>query len=335
MRALLAVTVMLSACGSSDAPAIHGVNIAGAAAGSAAEAASGPALTVAQADLDAALFCPKALAPGDRAVLLVHGTSITPEENWQWNWQRALPEFGFAPCTVRLPDYAFVDIQVSSEYVVNAIRVMSNATGQKISVVGLSQGGLQPRWAIRWWPDIRTRVDDLVMLAVTNHGSYFADASCTPGPCIPSLWQQRLIGSQFLAALNRDDETPGDVSYTSIYSQNDGVVEPSAPPASASARVEGGVNIAVQDLCPGRPVDHARHAYDAAVWALGLDALTHEGPLDVMRVNSAVCLDLVMPFADPAESVQRGADIYLLAGGRQAAYDKKTNAEPELRDYAK
>lgn len=295
--------------------------------------ASGPPLSVAPADLEAALFCPKPLALGDRAVLLVHGTSVTPEENWEWNWQRALPEFGLAPCTVRLPDYAFVDIQVSSEYVVHAIRVMSDATGARISVVGLSQGGLQPRWAVRWWPDIRERIDDLVMIVTTNHGAPFADASCAAPPCLPALWQQRYHGSMFLAALNAGDETPGEVSYTSIYSHTDAVIQPSAPVAAAS--LDGAVNVAVQDLCPGRPVDHAQSSYDAAVWALGFDALAHNGPLDLARVDRAACLEVALPYADPVEAARRGAEIYLVAGERQSTYEGKVNEEPPLRDYAR
>jgi triacylglycerol lipase len=293
----------------------------------------GPALLETAPDLDAALECKQPLTPGARAVLLVHGTSVTPQENWEWNWELALPHFGFLPCTVRLPDYAFVDIQVSTEYVVHAIRKMSDATGTKISVVGLSQGGLQPRWAIRWWPDIRERVDDLVMLATTNHGAPFADGSCALSPCLPALWQQRVQGSLFLAALNSDDETPGAVSYTSIYSHSDAVIQPSV--AEATAPLEGAVNVAVQDLCPGRAVDHAQHAYDAAVWALGLDALTHDGPLQLARVDTSICLEFALPFADPAECVQRGAEIYTLAGERQSTYDGKTDREPPLRDYAR
>lgn len=294
---------------------------------------SGPELLEPEPDLEAALECKEPLTAGAPAVLLVHGTSVTPEENWEWNWERALPHFGFQSCTVHLPDYAFVDIQVSSEYVVHAIRAMSDATGEKISVVGLSQGGLQPRWAIRWWPDVRERVDDLVMLATTNHGAPFADLSCAASPCLPALWQQRYVGSRFLEALNAGDETPGDVSYTSIYSHTDVVVQPSMPEASAA--LDGAVNIAVQDLCPGRPVDHAQHSYDAAVWALALDALTHPGPLDPGRVNASACLDVVMPFAEPAESVRRGTEIYVLAGERQSTYEGKVDQEPPLRDYAK
>jgi triacylglycerol lipase len=296
-------------------------------------AASGPPLTVEPAALAAALVCHAPLPDGARAVLLVHGTSVTPEENWEWNWQQALPHFGFVPCTVRLPDYAFVDIQESAEYVVHAIRVLSDATGRKVSVVGLSQGGLQPRWAIRWWPDIRERVDDLVMIVTTNHGAPFADASCAAPPCLPALWQQRAVGSAFLAALNAGDETPGAVSYTSIYSHADAVVQPSAPVAAAA--LEGAVNVAVQDLCPGRPVDHAQSSYDAAVWALGFDALAHEGPLDLARVDRAACLEFALPYADPEEAARRGAEIYLVAGERQSTYPGKVGEEPPLRDYAR
>ncbi len=292
----------------------------------------GPALLEPASELEAALACSAPLTPGAPAVLLVHGTSVTPEENWGWSWIRALPHSGFVPCTVRLPDYAFVDLQRSSEYVVHAIRAMSDATGGKISVVGVSQGGLQPRWAIRWWPDIRERVDDLIMLATTNHGALFADVSCLAAPCLPALWQQRAFGSRFLEALNGGDETPGEVSYTSIYSHTDAIIQPSLP-VSTSA-LEGAVSIAVQNFCPGRPVDHAQQTYDAAVWALALDALVHDGPLNPARADRSACLQLVMPHADPVESVLRGAEIYLLAVVRQNTYGGKTDEEPPLREYA-
>ena len=318
------IVLALAGCGDSPAPVQMRADTA---------APAGPALAVDAADLAAALECREPLAPGDRAVLLVHGTSVTPAENWGWNWQLALPELGFKACTVRLPDYAFVDIQESSEYVVHAIRAMSDATAAKIGVVGLSQGGLQPRWAIRWWPDIRARIDDLVMMATTNHGAAFADASCAASPCLPALWQQRWGGSEFLRALNAGDETPGDVSYTSIYSLTDIVIQPVVPQAPAA--LEGAVNIAIQDLCPGRAVDHAQHAYDAVAWAVGIDALTHDGPADAARFDPATCAQLVMPFVDPATAVAGGLNIYAVAGERQGTYTGKVEKEPSLRDYAR
>jgi triacylglycerol esterase/lipase EstA (alpha/beta hydrolase family) len=44
------------------------------------------------------------------------------------------------------------DIQVSSEYVARAVQLMHRKTGEKVDVLGHSQGGLQPRWAIRFFP---------------------------------------------------------------------------------------------------------------------------------------------------------------------------------------
>jgi hypothetical protein len=82
-------------------------------------------------------------------------------------------------------------------------------------------------------------------------------------------------------------------------------------------------------------VDHAQSSYDAAVWALGLDALTRDGPLDLGRVDPAACLEFALPYADPAEAAQRGADIYLVAGERQSTYQGKVSEEPALRPYAR
>ncbi|MGB0220628.1 MAG: esterase/lipase family protein [Sinimarinibacterium flocculans] len=291
--------------------------------------AAAPPLTVAAADLDAGFACTQPLQPQARAVLLVHGTSVTPEENWGWSYERAMPAQGLSTCTVRLPDYAFVDIQLSSEYVVHAIRRMYAATGRAIGVVGISQGGLQPRWAIRWWPDVAAAVDDLVMLATPNHGGPLANLSCT-APCLPALWQQA-EGSAFLHALNAGDETPGDIAYSSIYSLTDWVIQPAAPVPTAA--LDGAANIAIQDVCPGRVVDHVQHAFDAVVWALTVDALMHPGPADPARLDPGVCLLDTMPLVDPVDARRRMAEVYALAAQRQSAYERKVDHEPGLRAY--
>ncbi|MFP5304868.1 MAG: esterase/lipase family protein [Gammaproteobacteria bacterium] len=292
--------------------------------------AASPALAVAPDALDAAYACTQPLHGGEHAVLLVHGTSVTPEENWSWTYELALPAHGFATCTVRLPDYAFVDIQVSAEYVVHAIRRMHASTGRKIGIVGISQGGLEPRWAIRWWDDVAAAVDDLVMIATPNHGGPLANLACA-APCLPALWQQA-EGSAFLTALNDGDETPGDISYSSIYSLTDLVIQPAAPVPTAA--LDGAANVAVQDVCPGRIVDHVQHAFDAVVWALVLDALSHPGALDATRIDPGACLQDTMPLVDPLEARRRMAEVYVLAGQRQSGYERKVDREPALRAYA-
>jgi hypothetical protein len=62
-------------------------------------------------------------------VLLVPGTTLTAEENFSWNDERAFRSAGRPYCTVTLPHHAMSDIQVSAEYVVAAIRRCTSAAG--------------------------------------------------------------------------------------------------------------------------------------------------------------------------------------------------------------
>jgi triacylglycerol esterase/lipase EstA (alpha/beta hydrolase family) len=276
------------------------------------------------------LACERFIRLNRPVVLLVHGTSVTDEENWSWNYERALPHAGFAVCTVLLPDRSLDDVQESSEYVVHAIRSIARRKRGKIDVVGLSQGALQPRWAIRWWPDVRKRVDDYVAMAGTNHGAIFGDLACAH-ECAPALWQQRTTAS-FLAALNAGDETPGKVSYTSVYSLTDEIIQPVAPEPTAA--LEGAANIAVQDICPGRYVGHVQSAADAAYYAVVLDALRHRGAADAGRVNRLSCLQRFMPHVSDADAVAGTVGIYAIAGLVQAQHPK-VGAEPPLKPYAR
>lgn len=300
---------------------------------------SGPSLDTDTKALDAALSCPDGLDGSGEGepVLLVHGTGVTPEENWGWNYENALRDGGFDVCTVRLPDRSLVDIQVSTEYVVHAARTIHAETGERVDLVGHSQGGLQPRWAVTWWPDVRDLVDDLITLASPHHGTIVAHRAWLEIlGCSEACWQMA-PGSMFLGALNRDDETPGDVDYTSVYSLTDELVQPAAPEPTAALdpgeNPENVANVLVQDLCPGRPVEHAGFAYDAVVYDVVLDALTQDGPFDPDRFEIGGCLDGAFEGVDPVE----GVEIVLteLTGGEGFPDFHHSDEEPELRDYAK
>ena len=223
--------------------------------------------------LQAALHCPSTFThPNHEPVPLVHGTGADAATNWGWNYLRALPAAGFDACGVDLPDHALGDIQTSAGYAVYAIRFMHDATGHKVDVVGHSQGSLEPRWAIKWWPDVRADVDDLVGLSSPNHGVPVANALCVVACDAADC--QFSVGSAFLRSLNAGDETPSAVDQTSVMSVNDGVVEP-----ASTSELNGAANVWVQSLCPLRVVDHLRMAHDAVVYTIVLDALTHAGPL--------------------------------------------------------
>ncbi len=300
-------------------------------AGQPARAAEGPPLESDPQAMEDALDCPASFDDPDREpLLLVHGTFATPEENWGWNYAAALPAQGWDVCTVRLPERSNVDIQVSSEYVVYAIRQMAARSGEAVDVMGHSQGGLQPRWAIKWWPDVQAAVDDLVMLATPNHGTVPADLAYEFG-CFPACYQMA-SQSNFIEALNRDDETPGDIiSYTSLYSLTDELVQPAAPDPTAA--IDGAENILVQDLCPGRPVDHLGFAYDAVVHSMVIDALTNPGPADPTRFDPLTCAQVWFDGVDPSVFPTLISDNALtdaFGGGESGG----PGDEPPLKDYA-
>jgi pimeloyl-ACP methyl ester carboxylesterase len=297
----------------------------------------GPALSVPQAQLDSALQCHGTLA-GHTPVLFVPGTGSDPQHNFSWNYEPALNNLGIPWCAVTLPGHALGDIQVAGEYVVNAIRTMYAAAGGKISIIGHSQGGMLPRWALRFWPDTRAMVDDDIGFAASNHGTTGADATCASG-CAAADWQQRDVAN-FIKALNSYQETFPGISYTEIYSQRDEIVTPNSNDTGSSSVHGGGgliTNVAIQDLCPLDPSEHlATGTQDLPAYDLAIDALTHPGPAVPSRAaasNPGICTPLaLMPGINPATYP---ADVSNAAG------DLLTNtltapsipAEPPLKCY--
>ena len=160
----------------------------------------GPALSVPLAQLQKALVCTGDLRRAPlQPVLLVPGTNVTPQE-FAWNYQNSFRAQGRPFCTIELPLQGMADIQVSGEYLVYAIRTMHARAGRRVDVMGHSQGGMVPRWALRFWPDTRAMVDDLVGLAPSNHGTLVSKASCQSS--CPESHRQQATGSLFNEALN-------------------------------------------------------------------------------------------------------------------------------------
>ncbi|MEW5848252.1 MAG: lipase [Myxococcota bacterium] len=288
---------------------------------------AGPPLTVAPALLEASLRCTDDGSPWQEPVILVHGTSVLPEENWGWVYLRTLSARGLQVCTVALPVRALGDIQEASQYVVHAIRTVHARTGRRVDVLGHSQGGLEPRWALKWWPDTRDMVDDLVTLATPHHGSWLANV-LSPLPCALKACLQMRRGSSFLEVLNRDDETPGAIDYTSLYSITDHAVLPAS--GQASALLEGAVNLAIQDVCPGRVVMHLAFAWDPVVVALVVDALTHPGGVDPARLPKGICRRMEDPTRYLSDVVTRD---YLRGVVRSVPLLPPTFVEPRLAPY--
>ena len=302
--------------------------------------APGPALSVPEAELGLSLRCSGDLAQAGREpVLLVPGTTLTPDEHFGWNYMPALDALGWPWCAVTTPNHAMDDMQTSGEYVVYAIRTMHERAGRRIALLGGSQGGSLPRWALRFWPDTRAMVEDHIGLAATNHGGsgihyYCLPASASPlaqdAGCAPSLWQQ-MHQSNLARAMNSGQETFPGISYTEISSEQDIITTPK------DVALHGGggriANLTIQAVCPGSVADHIRLAsYDPVGYALAVDALTHDGPADLARIDRSVCTQLHPPGVDPA------AFLTGLARGYSTISYQMTTAprvpkEPPLRCY--
>jgi pimeloyl-ACP methyl ester carboxylesterase len=294
----------------------------------------GPPLSVPAPLLKRALVCTASVAHAHRRpILLVPGTTLNPSE-FAWNWDRALTAQGWPYCTIDLPGNGMGDIQIAGEYVVYAIRHMHRLSGRKIDIVGHSQGGMVPRWALRFWPDTRPMVGDLVGMSPSNHGTLDADVVCLPG-CAPSIWQQR-NNANFIAALNSYQETFPGISYTSIYTNTDEVVVPNFGPAASSALHGGGgqiTNVATQTVCPLDLTEHIGiGTYDATAFAIAMDALTHPGPADPARVSRAVCLDPLMPGVNPLTFITDFAQLNAVVATTLVTYPH-VPAEPPLECY--
>ena len=124
----------------------------------------GPALSVPAGRLAASLQCSTGVSGARRApVLLVPGTTLDPEPNFDWNYERAFDAQHRPWCAVRLPEHATGDVQIAGEYVVYALRTMSARAHRKVDVLGYSQGGMLPRWALRFWPDHGGRLSAVVL----------------------------------------------------------------------------------------------------------------------------------------------------------------------------
>jgi hypothetical protein len=286
-------------------------------------------------------------------VLLVPGTTLKPDENFSWNYLSALDALGWPVCTVELPEHALGNIQTAAEHIGFAIREAWRLSGYKVQVIGFSQGGMAPRWTLRFSADTRHKVEDLISLSGSHHGGLIADLLCgpfaVPDPggvmgCEAAFWQQR-PESAFITTLNAGYETVPEVDYTAIYTLFDDVLFENGTSAPTSVLTDGGrnvVNISLQEVCPANTADHrAIGTHDPVGWAIALDALEHEGPASLARIlgggvpgSSAVCAETLMPGVDPS-SMASNLERYDEAIGTALFNGTHATAEPPLACYTR
>ncbi|MEU9345690.1 alpha/beta fold hydrolase [Streptomyces sp. NPDC048278] len=196
-----------------------------------------------------------------RPVVLVHGTLGNSVDNWL-SLAPYLEDRGYCVFSLDYGQlsgvpvfYGLGPIDKSAEQLSAFVDKVLAATGAaKADLVGHSQGGMMPRYYLRFLGGA-AKVNALVGLAPDNHGAtlsgltnllpYFPGASDLINATTPGLADQ-IPGSAFLTKLNAGGDTVPGVQYTVISTKYDEVATPWQSQFLSGSDVH---NVLLQDLC--------------------------------------------------------------------------------------
>jgi triacylglycerol esterase/lipase EstA (alpha/beta hydrolase family) len=214
----------------------------------------------------------------------VHGTL----ENMAYNWFTLSPllhnlgycvfalNYGQEPGRVAglpgsLPPGGTGDIPTSAGQLSAFVdQVLSETGAAKVDIVGHSQGGMMPRYYVRFLGGAG-KVHALVGLSPSNHGTTVNGLSAlldlVPGGagrdglgagCGISC-EQQLVGSPFMTQLNAGGDTVPGINYANIETRYDEVV---TPYTSAFLSGPDVTNITLQQQCPLDLSEHLATPFD-------------------------------------------------------------------------
>ncbi|MFJ8309231.1 MULTISPECIES: esterase/lipase family protein [unclassified Streptomyces] len=242
----------------------------------------------------------KPSATHPRPVVLVHGTFGNGTDNWL-ALAPYLVDRGYCVFSLdygQLPGvplfYGLGPIDRSAAQLATFVDKVLAATGApKTDLVGHSQGGMMPRWYLKFLGGA-AKVNALVGIAPDNHGTtldgltqllpYFPGAESLLTLATPGLADQ-MAGSAFVTKLNQGGDTVPGIHYTVIATKYDEVVTP-----YRSAFLDGPDvnNVLIQDKCV---LDLSEHV------AIGLaDRITyHEvvNALDPAHATPTTCASVI------------------------------------------
>lgn len=168
---------------------------------------------------------------------------------------------------VTLPGDATGDLRAQADALDAAIQPLLDGGAPSVDLVGYSAGGV----VVRLWFDRHdggSKARRVVTLGSPHHGtslaalaSGFARESC------PAACQQLVPDSDLLRDLNSDESPAGPV-WTSVWTRLDEVVTP-----PESARLDGAVNVVVQDVCPDATTEHGQLPTDPLVQGIVTQSL--------------------------------------------------------------
>lgn len=282
---------------------------------------------------------------GKTPVILVPGTAIPAGSTYHFSFSKLGNSTPVDVVWVNIPHASLSDAQVNAEYVAYAINYISTLCANKdVAVISWSQGGLDTQWALKYWPSTRSSVQDFIALSPDFHGTIEEAVVCpalTFVACTPSIWQQAWE-ADFIRTLRSDGGDQAYVPTTIVYSSFDEIVQPmSGPSASAllgDARGAGVTSAQLQTVCAGQPAGgfytHEGVLYNPLTWALAIDAIVHDGPASLSRLDLAqVCGQVLAPELE-LEDLFGTEGLFLVAGAEVVSYRPHATGEPPVRGYA-
>lgn len=282
---------------------------------------------------------------GRTPVILVPGTAIPAGTTYYYSFSKLGNSTAVDVVWLNLPRASLSDAQVNSEYVAYAINYISAlCAGKKVAVVSWSQGGLNTQWALKYWPSTRQVLQDFIAISPDFHGTVAEAAVCpalTYLACTPSIWQQAWE-AEYIQTLRSDGGDSAYVPTTVIYSTFDEIVEPmSGPNASALLHDVRGVGVTsahLQTVCADQPAGgfytHEGVLYNPLAWALAVDAIMHDGPASMARLDLArVCERPLAPELD-LQDLFGTEGLLLVAVAELVSYRPQATGEPPIRGYA-
>lgn len=242
----------------------------------------------------------KPSAAHPRPVVLAHGTLGNGVDNWL-----ALAPYlvnrGYCVFSLdygQLPGvplfYGLGPIDASAAQLATHVDKVLAATGAaKADVVGHSQGGMMPRYYLKFLGGA-AKVNALVGIAPDNHGTtllgltellpYFPGAEDLLNEKTPGLADQ-VAGSAFLTKLNAGGDTVPGVRYTVIATRYDEVVTPYRSQFLTGPDVR---NVLLQDLCP---VDLSQHVAIGTIDRIAFHEVANA--LDPARATPTTCSSVI------------------------------------------
>lgn len=232
----------------------------------------------------------KPTAAHPNPVILAHGTDATAYSDYAAIGPR-LKADGYCVFAVNYGGkqvgkrFGTEDMNVSAAQVAAFVERVRTSTGAaKVDLVGYSQGATVTRMFVNRLGGAAV-VDKWVGIASPTYGGVFYGlvnvANAVPGSMgligavMGKAYEQQVQGSDWLNALNAGGDTVPGVSYTTIGTEYDEMIQPYT---NIALRDPGARNILIQDSCPQNKTGHMNMVYDQYTVDLVSQALDPSAP---------------------------------------------------------